>query len=236
MTDAPRTARARARVEITEEILASARRQLATVGPGGLSLRAVARDVGMVSSAVYRYVASRDDLLTALIVRAYDELGEHVETADAAVADRQDHRARWTASCRALRGWALAHPHDHALVYGSPVIGYAAPQDTVRAAVRVVLVLATIAVEANAGRPGRRPVPDALAGTAAAARDALVERGLDAGDVADDVVTAVLLAWTTVVGTVSFELAGHYVGSVQDADAWFDDVVDRLADAALGPA
>jgi hypothetical protein len=63
-----------------------------------------------------------------------------------------------------------------------------------------------------------------------------VDRGLDAGSVADDVVTAVLMAWTTVVGTVSFELAGHYVGSVQDADAWFDDVVDRLADAALGPA
>src|ERR1700729_111876 len=74
---APRaaTARERARAELTREIKEEARRQLAASGAGGLSLRAVARELGMVSSALYRYYPSRDDLLTALIIDAYDALG-----------------------------------------------------------------------------------------------------------------------------------------------------------------
>ena len=78
-------ARARVRAELTEEILAAARRQLAEQGSAALSLRAVAREVGMVSSAVYRYFPSRDHLLTALIVDAYDGLGAAVERAAAKV-------------------------------------------------------------------------------------------------------------------------------------------------------
>src|SRR6476620_9457729 len=73
------TARERVRAELTAEITDAARRQLAEVGAAALSLRAVARDVGMASSAVYRYFPSRDELLTALIVEAYDELGDAVE-------------------------------------------------------------------------------------------------------------------------------------------------------------
>ena len=86
----------------------------------------------MVSSAIYRYFPSRDDLLTALIIDAYDALGDAVEAADAAV-DRADLRGRWLAVCRAARAWALAHPAEYALIYGSPVPGYAAPDDTVGA-------------------------------------------------------------------------------------------------------
>src|SRR5215470_9097552 len=82
----PRTARERARAEITREILAAGRRHLATEGAAGLSLRAIARDLGMASSAVYRYVASRDDLLTRLIIEAYDSLGAAAEAAEAAEA------------------------------------------------------------------------------------------------------------------------------------------------------
>ena len=90
-TAAP-TARARARAELTEEIKAVARRQLAEQGSAALSLRAVAREVGMVSSAVYRYFPSRDDLLTALIVDAYDAVGDAAEQALAAHASA---RASW---------------------------------------------------------------------------------------------------------------------------------------------
>ncbi|WP_036964133.1 helix-turn-helix domain-containing protein, partial [Promicromonospora kroppenstedtii] len=85
-----RTARALARETITREILDSARARLTTDGAAALSLRAVARDVEMVSSAVYRYFPSRDALLTALLVESYDELGAAAEAADAAVADRAD--------------------------------------------------------------------------------------------------------------------------------------------------
>lgn len=126
--------RARVRAEMLDEIKVVARRHLASDG-ANLSLRAVARDMGMVSSAIYRYFPSRDDLLTALIIDAYDALGAVVEAADAG-ADRLDLRGRWHAACRAARDWALAHPAEYALLYGSPVPGYAAPDDTVGPAQR----------------------------------------------------------------------------------------------------
>src|SRR5215831_3548869 len=103
----PRTARERARAEITREILEAGRRHLATDGAAGLSLRAIARDLGMVSSAVYRYVASRDDLLTALIIDAYTSLGDAAEQAEAAVP-REDLLGRFRALGHAVRDWALS--------------------------------------------------------------------------------------------------------------------------------
>jgi AcrR family transcriptional regulator len=142
-TAAPRTARERARVEITREILDTAREHLVRDGAASLSLRAVARDLGMVSSAVYRYVPNRDTLLTMLIVDAYDSLGEAVEGAEALVP-RDRHLERFLSTCQAVRVWALAHPHEYALIYGSPVPGYAAPVDTIAPASRVPIVLVTI--------------------------------------------------------------------------------------------
>src|ERR1700756_1738163 len=114
------TARERARAELTREIKEEARRQLAEVGAHGLSLRAVARELGMVSSALYRYFPSRDDLLTALIIDAYDAIGSAAEAAIAASAGAPA-RERWAAACRAIRAWAVANPHEYALIYGSPV-------------------------------------------------------------------------------------------------------------------
>ena len=114
----------------TSEIKAEARRQLAAGGAQQLSLRAVARELGMVSSAVYRYFPSRDDLLTALIIDAYDALGEAAEAAAGRLRQTAV-RARWTAACHAVRDWAKAHPHEYALIYGSPVPGYQAPQETI---------------------------------------------------------------------------------------------------------
>ena len=99
---APRTARQRVRIELTGEIKEAARRRLASDGAPALSLRAVARDVGMVSSAVYRYFPSRDALLTALIVDAYDGLGEAAERAEKAVR-RADFAGRWRAICTGVR-------------------------------------------------------------------------------------------------------------------------------------
>src|ERR1700737_1118305 len=133
---APRTARERARAELTHEIKEEARRQLAAEGAPRLSLRAVARELGMVSSALYRYFPSRDDLLTALIIDAYESIGAQVEAADAA-RPPADLRGRWRAMAQAVRKGALAHPHEYALVYGSPVPGYSAPQETIVPASRV---------------------------------------------------------------------------------------------------
>jgi len=235
MAAAPRTARALARETLTREILDAARARLATDGPAALSLRAVARDVGMVSSAVYRYVPSRDALLTALIVECYDELGAAVEEADAAVADQDDVAARWLAACHALRGWAVAHPAELGLLYGTPVPGYAAPRDTVDPATRVVRVLVTVVARAHDAGATARPAPDGAPDVRALvdpARQFVAARGIVA-DAPTELVTRTLMAWTTLFGTVSFELFGHLVGSVADPGQWYDAVARRLA-ADLG--
>ena len=116
MSSTAQGARARARMEVTAAIKDEARRQLAAEGAAKLSLRAVARELGMVSSALYRYFPSRDDLLTALIIDAYDSLGESAEAAHAEVADAGRVR-RWSAVAEAVRAWALRRPHEYALIY-----------------------------------------------------------------------------------------------------------------------
>ena len=155
--NAGRTARERVRAELTREITETARRQLATAGASGLSLRAVAKEMGMVSSAIYRYFPSRDDLLTTLIIDGYNAVGAAVEKADAA-CPAEDYAGRWLATCRAVREWALAHPHEYALVYGSPVPGYQAPERTIGPASRAAAVFGKIigaAYHAGAsGAPG----------------------------------------------------------------------------------
>src|ERR1700722_14815700 len=138
-------ARQRVRAAVSADIAAEARRQLAEVGAGALSLRAVARELGMASSAMYRYFASRDDLLTALIVEAYDSLGEIAENA---ALTRGTALVRWQNVCRAIRKWALDHPHEYVLLYGSPVPGYHAPPITLIPASRVTLVLANLIADA----------------------------------------------------------------------------------------
>ncbi|MCA5893015.1 TetR/AcrR family transcriptional regulator [Isoptericola sp. NEAU-Y5] len=234
MTDRPRTARALARQTLTRDILDAARARLTDEGPTVLSLRAVARDVGMVSSAVYRYFPSRDALLTALIIECYDELGAAVEQADAA-CDRADRPGRWLAASRALRGWSVEHPGEFALLYGTPVPGYAAPRDTVGPATRVVRTLIQVVVDAHAG--GARPpvaapgAPD-VTEVVAPARAFVADRGL-ADDAPTELVVRTLIAWTALFGTVSFELFGHLEGSVADGDGWFDAVAVRLG-ADLG--
>jgi AcrR family transcriptional regulator len=225
---APRTARERARAEITAEILTAARRHLARDGAAGLSLRAVARDVGMVSSAVYRYVPNRDALLTMLIIEAYDGVGEAVEAAEAAVR-RADTRGRFLAVCRAVRTWAVAHPHEYALIYGSPVPGYAAPEDTIAPATRVSLVLVGILVDLQ--QHGKAPEP--LPVSRAAHRSLAPVMGLLGGAVSEDLMLRGLATWAALLGTVSLELFGHLHNVVaEDEDAraaYFDAQMSRLA-------
>jgi AcrR family transcriptional regulator len=219
----PTTARERARAELTAEITDLARAQLATVGAAGLSLRAVARELGMASSAMYRYFPSRDDLLTRLIIDGYDALGAVAEAADDPGAGPAD---RWLAVCRSVRGWALAHPHEYALLYGSPVPGYSAPRDTVPAAARVGLVLGRVL--GDAARAGALPMASGLR-TGTVSTDLTEALGGEHPALDDRVRSRALLAWSGLFGAVSFELFGHFVGSVTDADAFFDDAMRDLA-------
>lgn len=224
-----RGARERARIEVTAAIKEEARRQLAAEGPTRLSLRAVARELGMVSSALYRYFPSRDDLLTALIIDAYDAIGSAAEQALAAAdrGGRADPLDRWVAVCRAARDWAVAHPHEYALIYGSPVPGYSAPQDTVGPASRVGLALVTVARDAHlAGRLGA-PQGRPLAGPVRA----------DAARLAADLgpelpvpaIAALVGAWAQVFGLISFEVFGQFNGVVDARGEFFDQTAAGLA-------
>jgi AcrR family transcriptional regulator len=222
-------ARARARGEVVDAIKAAASTQLSTTGAAGLSLRAVARELGLASSALYRYFPSRDALLTALIIDAYDAVGQTAEQADAAAqADGADVGARWLAVCRAVRTWARAHPHDYALVYGSPVPGYAAPVDTVAPAVRLSAVMSRIvqeAVRTGALRAPARPVPSGLV------TEVVVQLGGGRPPAPyDDVLERSLVLLTALFGTLSYELFGHLTGALVDVDAWFDVAVAVAAD------
>lgn len=218
------TARDRARVEITRTIQETARRHLGEVGPAALSLRAIAREVGMVSSAVYRYFPSRDELLTALITEAYDELGAALEVADAAVpADAV--AARLRAVCLALRAWSVAHPHEYALLYGSPVPGYAAPDTTTPAAGRVTGVLMTLAEASERADHVMAPTVPADPSE----RDALGGiRALLPLEVSDERLVRWLMAWALLFGHLSLELFGHMHRGILDYDRHFRQVVEQL--------
>ncbi|MBT2408531.1 MULTISPECIES: TetR/AcrR family transcriptional regulator [unclassified Streptomyces] len=220
-----RGARERARIEVTAAIKDEARRRLAAEGAAKLSLRAVARELGMVSSALYRYFPSRDDLLTALIVDAYDSVGAAAERADArTTAAGESPRARWMAVCEAVRAWALEHPHEYSLIYGSPVPGYSAPQATVGPASRVGNILIGIVRAAYEGRGlALPPLPAALRPEAARMTADFAE-GLP-----PEVTAALVAAWAQLVGLVSFELFGQFNRIVEDRDAFFTHAAGQLA-------
>jgi AcrR family transcriptional regulator len=263
---ASRTARERARAELTREIKEEARRQLAVTGANGLSLRAVARALGMVSSALYRYYPSRDDLLTALIIDAYNALGEAAEQAIAPAAAVRAGGAgaaggtapgRWIAACYAIRAWARANPHEYALIYGSPVPGYRAPEATIGPAARVPLAFVRLlesaaasgelarrdAADGAAGDDGNAPLggaSDKSAGSGGAAgslpvggelatQAASLAAALETPEVPPEALVRAVIAWTQLFGMISFELFGQFVGSFDPPDALFAHAVAQFA-------
>ncbi|MFF7017704.1 MULTISPECIES: TetR/AcrR family transcriptional regulator [Streptomyces] len=223
-----RGARERARREVTAAIKDEARRQLAAEGAAKLSLRAVARELGMASSALYRYFPSRDDLLTALIVDAYDAIGEAAETARA-TADRVRPRPapyadRWVAVAGAVREWALAHPHEYALIYGSPVPGYSAPMDTVGPASRVGMVL--IGLIRDAFQDDGLALPPLARGLRAEAERLSADI---APDLPPAVAPALVAAWAQLFGLISFELFGQFNRMVEAREELFRQAAGELA-------
>jgi AcrR family transcriptional regulator len=222
--------RARVRAEMIDEIKSVARRHLATDG-ANLSLRAVARDMGMVSSALYRYFPSRDELLTALIVDAYEALGDAAEASDAAIP-RTDVRGRWMALCHAVRTWALANPAEYALIYGSPVPGYAAPPDTVAPASRVVLTIVGILRDAAASghlaTPTGRPLPEAVR---ADMKQLIIERP-GPEPLSETQLALGFAGWSQLFGLISFEVFSRFEQVIEAREAYFDYQMEVAADLA----
>ncbi len=216
-----------ARERTMHDLIRIGRAHLATEGAAGLSLRAVARDLGVVSSAIYRYVRSREDLLTLLVVDGYDELGDAVDGALAAVA-ADAYRSRFVTIGRAVREWARAEPATYSLLFGSPVPGYHAPAErTTGPGTRVINALVTLYSQAHA------------AGALQAADPTFEDRAADLGEVRsqfdpsipDELIVRGVLAWTAMFGCVSFEIFGQYgADTFEDVADLFERQLELLAD------
>jgi AcrR family transcriptional regulator len=210
------TRRTRHRAATIEEIKALARSQLAEQGAGGLSLRAIAREMGTAPSALYRYFRSSSDLISALCVDAWDSVADALAAARDTQPSRE-HARRWLAICQAYREWSLSNPSDFALIFGTPVPGYQADAEVVAAASRFTTIglgVFAAAVEAGAAETDRTQVPPALevgelwltliAGRASGGEARLAGIALS--------------AWASLLGYLVAEIFGSLHGLIEDTD------------------
>jgi AcrR family transcriptional regulator len=217
MTVSPATRRTRQRQETVAEIMDLARRQLAAHGAGGVNLRAIAREMGTASSALFRYFPSHSDLISALLADAYAALAD---TLDAALDTRPagDHAGRWSALCAAYRRWSLDNPADFALIHGTPVPGYQAPPQVAGPAagriIETALSVYAAAVQAGAADPARSVIPPDLQ-TGPLWASLLGER---AHGHQPRLAGIILTAWASVIGYLSAEIFGSLTHLVADTD------------------
>ena len=182
----------------------------------------------IIEEAVYRYVASRDDLLTRLIVDAYDALGEVVEHSVAAsrgVAPID----RWVHAAHEVREWSINHPHEYFLLYGTPVPGYAAPEMTGISGTRATRALATIITEAAPQLARHNEDPIAMSDDLTADFAALRTNVDGGGLLADRTLLAFLASWTQLFGLLSFELSSQTRGMVEHHRDLFDSSARLMA-------
>ncbi len=219
------TRRQQQRIATADEIKQTARRQMAEAGAAALSLRAIASEMGITAPAIYRYFPNRDALVTALIVDAFDALGNALR--DAASADRTAPSGeRMLAAMRAYRAWALAHPAEFTLLFGTPIPGYDAPSEvTVPAARRAFQTLLEAPLAAWSG--GELAAP--AAGEPSFATDTLDHPGAPLPRAIFDQLIA---GWGTFHGLVNLEMTGHLGPATGDAGAAYErairDVVARI--------
>lgn len=228
------TTRARRREDVTARVLEIGRAHLAEHGAAGLSLRAVTRDLGMVSSAVYRYVANRDELLTLLLVDAYTAQADAVQAAVESAGGERWHE-RVLRGAHAFRAWAVAEPSRYALLYGSPVPGYSAPPEvTIEPGTRVIGILLGLVAEGVArgdvpDRPAPHDPPQPLA-------DDLRRVGEEVGLGGHPaVLSRSLLLWSAVVGGTSLEVFGQYgADTFREPAQAFDQQLRMVLDVLRG--
>ncbi|MFI6444898.1 TetR/AcrR family transcriptional regulator [Kitasatospora sp. NPDC050543] len=215
-----RTPRGRYRAQVQEEIKQHAWGQIATAGASALSLNAIAKQMGMSGPALYRYFANRDQLITELVKDAYRSLADTFAARTEAGTDLEG-------LAQALRRWALDDPQRYFLVYGTPVPGYEAPEDTTRIAAEI---MAHLLDACAAGQPPATPRP---------LDSHLAENRAWAGEhpAPSSVLRRALTFWTRLHGVLSLELAGHFTGMGFDPAELYIDEVRALgasgADAAL---
>ncbi|QRF03856.1 TetR/AcrR family transcriptional regulator [Streptomyces koyangensis] len=219
--------RERLRAETTAEIKRVALELMASGGPDAITLRAIAREMGMTANAIYGYFATRDDLVTTLINDVYTALADAVDASwDTAPANSPTERIQ--AWAHAFRNWALAHPEGFRLIYGDPVPGYRAPDGGAApdAARRVCTGLAGLA---DAAWPHAEHLyadsdfdwPDFAPGLADKVRLAFP-------DLPPAAVALALRIWGRLHGLVSLEIYGHLHTQTTSPDKLFQEELRAL--------
>ncbi|MFD8705839.1 TetR/AcrR family transcriptional regulator [Kitasatospora sp. NPDC059648] len=209
------TPRERYRAQLRAEVKERAWEQIAASGAAGLSLNAIAKQIGVSGPALYRYFASRDELITDLIRDAYRSLADTIRTAAASGADL-------AGLGHALREWALADPQRYFLLYGTPVPGYHAPDDTTAIAAEIMTALLDAA---------RSPTDTAQDHADARLEVHLAEHRHWAGGhpAPPAALRRALHFWTRLHGILSLELAGHFTGMGFDPAQLYTNELHHLA-------
>jgi AcrR family transcriptional regulator len=224
--DVPMTAtrRKRLRAATIEEIKQAALAQLASAGVGGLSIRGIARAIGMSPAGIYRYYDGLDALLTELIADAYGDLADHVQ---AAGRRGESPRVRLSNAIVGYRAWCLDHPNRFLLIFGTPIPGYVAPEDGPTVVANRRLGEAFFALGAEAWQRGEltsidrnRPVQPAEQAFADA-----VTAGFP-----PEYVGAFLSAWAHFHGIVSLEILNQLDWVYDDTDAFYREEVEHMLD------
>ena len=212
--------RERYRAQVRAEIKQAALRQLAESGPGGLSVSAIGKELGVSGPALYRYFAGRDELLTELVIDAYNDLADALSAA-ISHAPGQEPRARLEAMARGYRSWALAEPHRYRLLFGPPLPGYDAHAERLVAAsvAAMNLLLGTLREAGDrAPAPPSQPLASQLTAWAQT----------HAADVDPAIALRAILIWSRLHGLVSLEIAGNFASMGIDPDQVFEAQLPAL--------
>jgi AcrR family transcriptional regulator len=210
----PPTMRERYRAQVRQEVKEAALRQLEQAGPGGLSISAIGKQLGVSGPALYRYFASRDDLLTELVIDAYNDFADALTDATGDVSGH-DPRLRFDALARAYRSWALAEPYRYRLLFGPPLPRYDAhAQRLVDAAQKAMDLLLDVlgASGDRAGHPPAQPLASQLAVWAQPHHP-----GMNPA-----VALRAVLVWSRLHGIVSLEIAGNFASMGLDPGQLFE--------------
>lgn len=221
--------------ELRESIKATARQHMAADGTAALSLRAIARDLNLTAPALYRYFASRNDLITALVLDAYNALADALQAASQRQPD-VDVATRLYAVLLGYRDWALAHPIDFTLIYGNPIPGYEAPREPSVAAARrgLVFIVGLLQDTLNSGLLHPQPEYAHLPPTV----EAYLSEMAEAADIDADPLVLYLatVGWTRIHGIIMLELFTHIQPVIGDSEAFYRfEILHLLRSLGLTP-
>jgi AcrR family transcriptional regulator len=230
--------RDRVRAATTQEIIQTARRLLVEQGPAAISLRAIAREMGMTAPALYRYFGSHEELLRYVVADIFTEVADHVRTAIHEVGSTESGDLadimvlKMAAGCREFRAWALEHVPEFSMIFGSPMPGLEVVHEihndpTLDCGYQFGQVFLDLFGELYRRRPFPIPADDEIDPSL---RVQLAKyRGLVNTDLPLGALQTFLRCWVLLYGAVSLEVSGHLKFALDDASPMFELMLADMA-------